>query len=198
MRHLFLILCFCISALCVQAQQDVIKLPAPTKTGGKPLMEVLNARQSIRAYSGKSIDNQTLSNLLWAANGFNRPGMRTVPSANNKQEVDVYVMFKTGIYFYDAKENKLTLKVKGDFIKSLGGQDFVKDAAVNLIYVANLDKSGAGQIDTGYISQNVYLFCASAGLGTVARGSFDKALATDMKLTDKQQITLVQPVGVPK
>jgi nitroreductase len=124
--------------------------------------------------------------------------MRTAPSANNKQEIDIYVLFKTGIYLYDAKNNKLTLHVKGNFIKSLGGQDFVKDAAVNLIYVANTDKSGAGQIDTGYISQNVYLFCASAGLGTVARGSFDKTLALDLKLTDKQQITLVQPVGIPK
>lgn len=198
MKGLLLVLCFIVSFSCANAQQDVINLPEPQKTGGKPLMETLNQRQSIRSYSGEKISNQILSNLLWAAYGFNRPDKRTAPSANNRQEIDIYVMFNDGIYFYDAKENKLNLHAKGDFINSLGNQDFVKDAAVNLIFVGNLDKSSSIHIDTGYISQNVYLFCASEGLGTVARGSFSKTLAEDMKLTDKQQITLVQPVGVVK
>ena len=196
MKLLLLTVCFCISALCLQAQQDVISLPAPQKTGGKPLMEALNERQSIREYSGKEIDSQTLSNLLWAANGFNRADKRTAPTANNRQEMDVYIMLKDGIYLHDAKDNKLILCAKGNFIASMGKQDFVKTAAVHLIFVANLDKSSSGQIDTGYISQNVYLFCASEGLGTVARGSFDKTLAADMKLADNQKIILVQPVGV--
>ncbi|MDR1809449.1 MAG: nitroreductase family protein, partial [Prevotella sp.] len=140
MKQFVFIACFLSLALVVQAQQEVINLPAPKKTGGKPLMEVLNARKSTRAYTGESISYQTLSNLLWAAFGYNRPGMRTAPSAMNRQEIDIYVLFKTGIYLYDAQNNKLTLHVKGNFVKSLGGQDFVKDAAVNLIYVANTDK----------------------------------------------------------
>ncbi len=162
-------------------------------------MEALNERQSVRAYTGAEIDNQTLSNLLWAANGFNRPDKRTAPSASNKQEIDIYVLLKNGIYFYDAKENKLNLIAAGDFLDTMGSQEFVKDASLHLIFVGNLDKSKAIDVDTGYISQNVYLYCASAGLGTVARGSYDKEkLPAALKLTENQKVTLVQPVGVIK
>ena len=131
-----------------------------------------------------------------------RPDKRTAPSSQDRQEIDVYVMFKDGVYFYDAKENKLKLHVKGDLRDGLGSQAYVNDAAVNLVFVANLDKASnreAAFIDTGYISQNVYLFCASEGLGTVARGSFSRAkLPPALKLTDKQEVTLVQAVGYPK
>lgn len=202
MKQLLIAVCLFASALFASAQQEVIDLPVPSKTGGKPLQEALNQRQSLKDYSGKELDNQTLANLLWSAYGFNRPDKRTVPSSQNKQEIDVYVMFKDGVYFYDAKTNQLKLHVRGDFREGLGGQVYVNDAAINLVFVANLDKASnreAAFIDTGYISQNVYLFCASTGLGTVARGSFSRAkLPSALKLTDKQEITLVQAVGYPK
>lgn len=202
MKHLLIAICLFASALFACAQQEIIELPAPVKTGGKPLFESLNERQSLKDFSGKEFDNQTLSNLLWAAYGFNRPDKRTVPSSQNRQEIDVYVMFKDGVYFYDAKENQLKLHVKGDLRDGLGSQAYVNDAAINLVFVANLDKASnreAGFIDTGYISQNVYLFCASEGLGTVARGSFSRAkLPPALKLTDKQEVTLVQAVGYLK
>lgn len=202
MKHLLIAVCLFASALFAYAQQEIIELPAPAKTGGKPLMEVLNERQSLKDFTGKAFDNQTLSNLLWAAYGFNRPDKRTVPSSQNRQEIDVYVMFKDGVYFYDANENQLKLHVRGDFRDGLGAQAYVNDAAINLVFVANLDKASnreAAFIDTGYISQNVYLFCASEGLGTVARGSFSRTkLPSALKLTDKQEITLVQAVGYVK
>lgn len=202
MKQLLIAICLFASALFAYAQQEVIELPTPVRAGGKPLLEALNERQSLKDYSGKELDNQTLSNLLWAAYGFNRPDKRTVPSSQNRQEIDVYVMFKDGVYFYDAKENKLRLHVKGDLRDGLGSQAYVNDAAINLVFVANLDKASnreAAFIDTGYISQNVYLFSASAGLGTVARGSFSRAkLPAALKLTDKQEITLVQAVGYVK
>lgn len=158
-------------------------------------MEALNLRQSSRSFSPKQLDPQTLSNLLWAGYGFNREGMRTVPSANNRQEIDLYVMFKDGIYMYDAKANELKLVAKGDFRKGLGGQQFAHDAALNLICVTNLSK-GSGRETSSFILQNVYLFCASEGLGAVIRGSFDKNLLAEyLKLTKDQEVVLTQAVG---
>lgn len=185
---------------CVSAQD--IQLVPPTKTGGKPLMEALNEHQSHRSFEYKEMPTQTLSDLLWAAYGFNREDKRTVPSSQNRQEVDVYVMLSSGIYIYDAKDNVLKMKEKGDFRKALGQPNISENASLTLIYVANMDKASnreAGFIDSGFIAQNVYLYCASVGLGSVARGSFTRPdLQNTLKLTDKQEITFVQPVGYIK
>ena len=165
-------------------------------------MEAFNERQSYREYTGEKLDNQTLSNLLWSAYGFNRADKRVVPSSQNRQEIDLYVMFDNGFYFYDAMVNTLVLKEKGDFRETLGQPNITDNAALTLIYVANIDKASnreAAYIDTGFSVQNVYLFAASSGLGSVARGSFKKAeLKNVMKLTENQEITLVQPVGILK
>lgn len=191
----------CLIALTVLtplAAQD-IKLTDPTKTGGKPLMEVLNSRKSDRTFIKKDLPIYMLSDLLWAAYGFNREDKRTVPSSQNRQEINVYAMFKDGIYLYDAENNLLIKKFKGDFRKALGNQEYVIDAALNLIYVANMDKASnreAAYTDTGFIAQNVYLYAASAGLGTVARGAFKRPDLHDaLGLSDNEEITLTQSVG---
>ena len=176
-----------------------IQLPTPIKTGGKPLMEALNLRQTTREFSPEELDMQTLSNLLWAAYGFNRPDKRVVPSANNRQEIDLYICLISGIYFYDAAANVLVQKVEGDHRKSMGKQNFVWDAPVNFILVGNTDISGSYQIDSGFISQNIYLFCASEDLATVVRGFFDaKEIHELMNLTDKQVVVITQTVGYKK
>lgn len=187
---------------CNMSAQD-ITLPAPVKTGGKPLMEVLNERKSTKAnYINKDLDLQTLSDLLWSAYGFNRPDKRTVPSAQNSQEFSVYVLLNDGAYLYDAKQNKLTEVAKGSFKYLLANaqQPYVNNVPMHLVYVGNLNKSKAGRdgmlIDTGFLAQNVYLFAASKGLGTVARASFDrKQLPVALKLNPQQEIVLVQAVG---
>lgn len=198
-KGLLAIALFCLIN-CVSAQD--IQLVSPTKTGGKPLMEALNERQSHRSFEYKEMPAQTLSDLLWAAYGFNREDKRTVPSSQNRQEVDVYVMLSSGIYIYDAKDNVLKMKEKGDSRKALGQPNISDNASLTLIYVANMDKASnreAGFIDSGFIAQNVYLYCASVGLGSVARGSFTRPdLHNTLKLTDKQEITFVQPVGYIK
>ena len=180
-----------------------IQLPAPKTTGGKPFLDVLSQRQTVRNFSEKELDKQTLSNLLWAAYGFNREDKRVVPSSQNRQEIDLYVVLSEGVYFYDAKTNLLILRAAGDFRKKAGTQDFVATAPVNLVMVCNLDKASnreSGYIDSGYISQNIYLFCASEGnLGTVVRGSIDKeAFGKILQLTDKQEIIVAQTVGYVK
>jgi nitroreductase len=186
-----------------------IDLPAPQKTGGMPLMEALAKRATARAFATNDLSSQQLSSLLWAGFGVNRPdGKRTAPSASNHQETDIYVLLKSGAYVYDAISNKLDLVVAED-IRALGGtQAFVKDAPVTLVFVADLARMGNGSddgkkntanIDVGYISQNVYLFCASEGMVTGARGSVDRAaLGPKLKLRPDQMIVLAQSVGFPK
>lgn len=179
-----------------------IKLPAPNKIGGKPLMEAFNERQSHRNFEKKDLPAQTLSDMLWAANGFNREDKRTVATSQNRQEMEVYAMFDNGIYLYDAKAHILKQTKKGDFREALGQPNITDNASVTLIYVANMDKASnreAGFIDSGFIAQNVYLYCASAGLGAVVRASFQRPdLHNALGLTDKQEITIVQPVGYIK
>lgn len=188
---------------------EEIKLPAPRTEGGRPLMKVLKDRRTIRTFSSKDLSNQELSNLLWAAFGVNRPeeGKRTAPSAVNWQEIDIYVAKKDGLYLYDANKNVLYRILDEDIRAATGGQYFVRDAPINLVYVANYSRMGDAPkarkdfysaADAGFISQNVYLYCASEGLGTVVRGSIDKGkLRKAMRLNRNQKIILAQTVGYP-
>jgi nitroreductase len=186
-------------------------LPKPNMAGGMPLMEALKNRQTSRQFADKPIGDQVLSNLLWAACGVNRPdGKRTAPTAMNWQEIDVYVARADGLWLFDAKANDLKLVLDKDIRAQTGKQDFVKDAPVNLIFVADFARMGGpmaksmteadrvlySAADTGFVSQNVYLFCASEGMATVVRGLVDRpALAKAMSLRDDQRIILTQSVG---
>lgn len=187
-----------------------IQLPKPQMDGGKPLMQALKERKSTRSFSTEKLPDQVLGNMLWAAFGINRPesGHRTAPSAVNWQEIDIYVATSDGLYLYDAKGHALQPVLAGDIRTSTGMQPFVKDAPVELVYVADYSRMGKGMddqknfysaADTGFISENVYLFCASEGLATVVRGAVDKAaLAKAMKLRPDQKVILAQTVGYPK
>ena len=109
---------------------------------------------------------------------------------------------------FDAKTHSLKTIFSEDIRAKAGLQSFVAEAPVDLIYVADLGKMHeAGETDwdfysvadAGFISQNVYLFCASEGLATVVRGSIDRqALAQTMRLHPQQRIILSQTVGYPK
>jgi len=188
---------------------EPIALSEPGYEGGRALMEVLRDRRSTRVFSADKLSERDLSNLLWAAFGVNRPesGKRTAPSAVNWQEIDIYVAMAEGLYLYDAKAHRLVPVLEQDIRALTGRQPFVKEAPVNLIYVADFsrmgsagedDKSFYSAADTGFIAQNVYLYCASEGLATVVRGLIDRpALAAAMKLRPEQRIILAQSVGYP-
>jgi len=188
----------------------LVLLPNPQLDGGRPLMQVLKDRSSSRSFSSEKLSSQVLSNLLWAAFGINRPdtGNRTAPSAMNRQEINIYVATADGLYLYEVKSHALKLILSDDIRALTGRQDFVKEAPVNLIYVADFSKMGTASkedkelysaADTGFISQNVYLYCASERLATVVRGSIDKqALAKAIKLRPDQKVILAQSVGYPK
>jgi SagB-type dehydrogenase family enzyme len=208
MKNLFFIILFTMSNLMLFSQQN-ISLPQPKKVGGMPLMEALATRSTSRSFQSQELSNQQLSDLLWAAFGINRPdGKRTAPSSRNIQETDLYVFLNTGVYTYDAPNNQL-VQVSNDDIRFMAGkQDFVKDAPVQIVLVADLSKMGDGSseeklntanIDAGYISQNIYLFCTSEGLATGARAFVDKeALSSKLKLRPDQKIIIAHSVGYLK
>lgn len=197
-----------VGTLCA-ASQSPLELPSPQKTGGRPLMEALALRSTARAFDRRDLPVQQLSDLLWAAFGINRPdGKRTAPSAKNKQETDIYVLLKSGAFVYNAPAHRLD-PVSPEDLRPLGGtQTFVQDAPVTLILVVDLARTGTGpgeqrrllaHIDVGYISQNIYLYCASVGLATGARAYVDKTvLGPRLALRPEQEILLAQSVGFPK
>lgn len=198
-------LILCAASLFAQELQPV-PLPSPQTQTGRPLMQVLKERRSTRTFNMEKLPAQVLSNLLWAAFGVNRPesGKRTAPSAMDWQEIDIYIAIADGLYLYDAKANRLTPVVRDDVRGQTGTQPFVKDAPLNLVYVADLARTRSSSADrdmyvaadTGFIAQNVYLFCSSEGLATVVRGSIDRpALAKAMRLRPDQRIMLAQTVG---
>ena len=207
--RLFFLSVLLVPALALAQELNPISLPAPQTNGGRPLMQVLRDRHSTREFSAQKLSPQVLSNLLWAAFGINRPaeGKRTAPSAMNWQEIDIYVALAEGLYVYDARENKLNPVLAQDVRGAAGVQPFVKDAPMNLIYVADLARTGNASAeernfysaaDVGFIAENVYLFCASEGLNVVVRGGVDRAtLAKVMKLRPDQKILLAQTVGHP-
>ena len=186
--------------------QDIM-LPAPRKDGGKPLMEVLSNRRSLREISDTPLSEQTLSDLLWAAAGVNRPdGRRTAPTAMNMQEIDIYVYTAEAVYLYLPQEHILKHLLTGAFRAETVRQPFAQQAPVLLLYVANyermkrLDQQGKdfyGATDTGFISQNVYLFCAQEGLNTVVLGMIDRDAAKN-RLGFDGTPQLGQPVGYLK
>jgi len=188
---------------------DPIQLPPPQTDIGLPLMKALSLRRSSRSFSEKALSLQELSNLLWAAHGINRPesGKRTAPSAMNWQEVDIYVALPGGLYLHEVKGHRLNPVITKDLRRLTGTQFFVRTAPVNLIYVADFSRVSLGKREStivwsaaavGFISQNVYLYCASQGLHTVVRGLINKpALSKAMNLGEQQEIILAQTVGYP-
>jgi nitroreductase len=186
-----------------------IPLPKPQTEGGKPLMQLLRERKSVREFSPEKLPPQVLSNLLWAAFGVTRSdGKRTAPSARNWQDTGIYLASADGLHLYDAAAHSLLHIVKEDVRALTGTQPFVKDVPLNLVYVADYAKAVKSTkeeqdlwsaCDTGFIAQNVYLYCTSEGLNVVIRGLIDKAaLAKAMKLRPDQKIILSQSVGYPK
>ena len=198
-----------IAALCAFATASTsllaqnITLPAPQKTGGMPLMEALAKRSTSRTFdAARDLTPQQISNLLWAAFGINRDdGKRTAPSASNKQECDLYVLLKTGSYLYDAKANALVLVAAGDKrqVGTTSRQTFAANAPITVLIVADSARASNREMasaDAGFISQNIYLYCASEGLANGVRASVDRdKAAAALSLKPTQWIVLAHSAG---
>jgi SagB-type dehydrogenase family enzyme len=188
---------------------DFVPLPPPDREGGAPLMRALARRHSSRAFRAEPLSLQQLGDLLWAADGINRPAdhEHTAPSAMNAQEIDIYAALAAGLYRYDAERHALVLESATDMRALTGLQEFVDHAPLDLIYVADHDRlklvpAAAREVYAaacaGAIAQNVYLYCASAGLATVVRGWFDRgALEKALGLGTDHHVVLAQTVGLP-
>ena len=192
----------------VVGDDGIVALPEPDLEGGMPLMRALQARHTAREFSERRLPLRVLSELLWAAQGVNREsGRRTAPSAHNRQEIDVYLATAEGLFQYDATSHRLTRRSTTDLRAETGSQEFVAAAPLTLIYVADFARMGGrsdeerrevAAADTAFIGQNVYLFCASAGLAAVFRGSVDReALGRAMGLSPSQHVTFAQTLGYP-
>lgn len=207
MHKLTILFAFVVLTGAAAAQEvSSVVLPPPQTTGGMPLMQALHERQSRREFAPTPLPAQTLSNLLWAAWGVNRSdsGKRTAPSAMNRQEMDVYVVRADGAFRYEPQAHRLLPVAPGDVRARTGTQSFVRTAPVNLVYVSRASGGSAddrllyGGAQAGFLSQNVYLFCASEGLATVVRGSVNReALARALRLPAGHLIVLAQTVGYP-
>ena len=196
-------------AVAAAAAESERALPPPRMEGGKPLMEALKARRSTRDYADRPLPDQVLSDLLWAAYGINRPsGDRTAPYWRHIMVIDVYAAMADGLWLYDPKRHVLLRQSDADIRAQTGQQDFVGSAPLNLVYVAHGERMREvpaearrlyASVDTGFIGQNVYLYCASEGLATVFRGAvLSEALGRTLKLGDRQFVTFCQSVGYPK
>ncbi|HUS90177.1 MAG TPA: SagB/ThcOx family dehydrogenase [Desulfosporosinus sp.] len=196
----------------VTQTDGVIKLNPPDLNKGISIMQALKKRKTHRDISDKKLTPQQLSELLWAADGINRPdGKRTSPAAMAKYAVDIYVVLPEGVYLYDVAKHELTPIAKGDFRKQAGVQDFVFIAPVNLVYVLNL-KNWQNlsrpvpeqkrdlwiHCEVGFLAQNVYLYCASEGLGATIRGMIDEKKFSEVIKVKPEQVVLAQTVGCPK
>lgn len=187
-----------------------IQLDPPDKTGGRPLMRTLKDRRSTKAFAERSIPMHIVSDLLWAAFGINRPdsGKRTAPSAFNCQEIDIYVVFKQAAYRYEAATHRLLPACDKDIRKLAASQDYARVAPLQLVYIADRAKISRGSDDkkaiysafhAGAIAQNVHLYCASAGLGSVVRDGVNRVeLRKALELRVDQSIVIGQSVGYPK
>lgn len=194
--------------MCAMGQEapKVIQLNTPTFTEGMGLMEALKNRKSSSGFTNKEIPLQDISNLMWAALGVNRPdGRRTAPTGSNRQEIELYAFFEFGAYYYNYKNHTLELVAEGDH-RAITGRANVADAYLNLLFIADTEKTGPGHrpgdantvsyVNVGYVSQNVYLYCASAGLGSRARGGWNQAEVTKrLGLKDTMVVVLGQTVG---
>ena len=201
-------------AATVAASAADITLPAPVHAT-MPLGEALAVRATHRDFSTEQLTDQELSDLLWAANGFNRPDekKRTAPTAINRQEIDLYVCRADGAYLWDAGANVLRQVSEKDlrgFTGRMGPNgNFALVAPIALVYVIDYTRQGMqsrpadafkyASVDCGFVGQNVYLHCAATGLNTVFLGSLDPGkLSEALGLPATQVPLFAQTVGKPK
>ena len=189
--------------------REVIKLNEPDMSRPVTMMQAFAQRHSERAFAPEMLTDQDLSDLLWAADGINRPdGHRTAPSGMNAHDVDIYLLTTEGAYLFNPAEKCLTLVAEGDHRELIRGrqEDFPIPPAA-LVMVSTPSRFGIpdanasmmmGAVDAGIVSQNIMLFCAANGLVTVPRASMDSAaIATLLKLPEGALPIINNPVGYP-
>jgi SagB-type dehydrogenase family enzyme len=196
----------------------VIKLPPPVKKGGMPLAEALEIRRTVRRFAARPLDLAQVSQILWGADGVNdRRGLRTSPSAGATYPLDLYLVvgergvldLAAGVYHYLVAEQALTPIATGDLrapvVRACLHQTWMAQAPVMVVITGEYRRCTAryGQrgirythMESGNVSQNLFLTSEALGLGAGIVGAFDdKALAQALKLPPAHEPLLVMPVG---
>ena len=180
-------------------------------------MDALLHRRSIRFYDKEKLSLNQLSDLLWSANGVSKKTIKangetaylfTNPTASNHQEVELYVFSEEGIFRYEPTIHTLELMKEGDHRNSISQLPFVKRAPVILCLVSNIKKmvhhtdeeriQRYSCMDVGYVSQNIYLYCAANGLATCACGMIEREEITRLLCLEESKVMLLHPIGIRK
>lgn len=208
MKQLLLFIAVSIFTTTYAQTDSIIVLIKPSENRGKNIMEAFAARASVREFSPEELSIQDISDLLWAANGVNRPdeGKRTSPTAMNSQDIDIYVVMKQGSYLYDAKNHRMILVDSNDNRALVaGGQTNFSNAPLFCVMVSDILRFKRGEdslkmtwaaMDAAYVSQNIDLFCAGVGLKTRPRVGMDiEKLRVALKLSSTQHPMINNPVS---
>ena len=172
-----------------------IKLPAPEKTNNTTLIQALENRHSDREFSDRVVDNQTLSNILWAAYGVNKAeDKRTIPTALNKRDLNIYVFNKEGIWLYDATSNSLKQQSAENHLKLFQLQDYMAPVSTVLVYTGSTEDYAAMHAGSAY--QNVELYTAANDMASIVRGYFEREKVQEvLNLPDGQRVIISQAIG---
>jgi len=198
------------------AQPVTIDLPEPKHDSAVSLEQSLLQRRSVREYKDEPLTLQEVSQLLWAAQGFNDPGgLRTAPSAGALYPLETYLVagnvqgLAPGVYRYLPRGHKLERVVEGDKRHALAGaalgQSPVSKAAVDVVFTAVYSRTTGRygergvryvHMEVGHAGQNLCLQAAALGLGAVPVGAFfDEMVAKTLNLPQDEQPLYIIPIG---
>ena len=197
---------------------EQIELPAPDREGGVPLGAALEERRSVRDFAARELSLESISQLLWAAQGVTDPrGFRTAPSAGGLYPLETFLVvgevngLDPGLYHYEVGDHALAMFLEGDLRNELAsaslGQAAVADGAVVIVFAAEYERTAVRygerarryvHMEIGHAGQNLYLQAVSLGLGTVAIGAFDDAAVSRvLQLPEELAPLYIMPVGFP-
>jgi len=183
------------------------------------LEAALAARHSTRALTRDSVDLADVAQLLWAAQGINRPdGHRTAPAAGGIYALELYVVaarvrgLPAGVYHYRQAGHLLETVSSGDRLQAITDsathQAWQADAAVAVIFAGDYQRLGARfrdraeryvPMEIGFAAQNLYLEVAALGFGTTFAGSFqDSTMARLVGLPENLRPLGIMPIGHPR
>ncbi|UCD38449.1 MAG: SagB/ThcOx family dehydrogenase [Fidelibacterota bacterium] len=201
------------------SRDSLISLPRTTTGSQLTVGEALKSRISVREFKREFLTLEEVGELLWAAQGVNRPGgYRTAPSAGALYPLETLLVtgnvkdLKPGVYRYSPPDHVLLPLLDEDLREQLASsaldQAWIKDSAAVLVITAIFERTTLkyGQrghryvhMDVGYASENVYLQATAMGLGTVAVGAFhDGKVQALLGLPADEHPLMIMPVGKPR
>jgi SagB-type dehydrogenase family enzyme len=200
-----------------QESPQAIRLPEARRESPMSLEAALWARRSIRALKPDAVSLADAAQLLWAAQGKNRPdGHRTAPSAMAVYPLEVYLVagsvegLPAGVYHYRSASHDLVLAQAGDLraeLTSMPGRPagWAAGAPLLVVFAVASDRAGRfgpraerfGAMEVGFAAQNLYLQAAALGLGTTFMAGYNDSAMTRV-LASGDRAMGVMPVGKPR